>query len=87
MRQSLARIDEWQRRLWDVARAGTLQPNRPVAIEAGKCASLISRLVAFKQLYDADATMQDVLPSMLSRYPLRYAGYKRWRLGEAMHGF
>ncbi len=35
-RQSLARIDEWLRRLWEAARVGTLQANRPVAIEDDK---------------------------------------------------
>ena len=57
------------------------------AIEAGKCASLISRLVAFKHLYDTDAPLEDVIPSMLSRYPLRYAGYTLRRLCDEMHGF
>ena len=57
------------------------------AVEAGKCASLISRLVAFKHLYDADAPLQDVLPTTLSRYPLRYAGYTLRRLCDEMHGF
>jgi cysteinyl-tRNA synthetase len=32
-RQSLARIDDWLRRLWESARAGNLQPHRPIAIE------------------------------------------------------
>jgi ornithine decarboxylase len=57
------------------------------AVEAGKCASLISRLVAFKHLYDADAPLQDVLPTTLSRYPLRYAGYTLRRLCDEMHSF
>ncbi|MEP7248522.1 MAG: cysteine--tRNA ligase [Spartobacteria bacterium] len=35
-RQSLARIDEWLRRLWEAARAGNLQPNQPVALEDDK---------------------------------------------------
>jgi len=35
-RQSLARIDEWLRRLWESAHAGTLQDNRPIAIENDK---------------------------------------------------
>src|SRR6476620_3002669 len=35
-RQSLARMDEWLRRLWQAARAGDLQPNRAVAIEDDK---------------------------------------------------
>jgi cysteinyl-tRNA synthetase len=35
-RQALARIDNWLRRLWKAARAGTLQPDRPVAIEDDK---------------------------------------------------
>ncbi len=32
-RQSLTRLDEWLRRLWEAARAGNLQANRPKAIE------------------------------------------------------
>jgi cysteinyl-tRNA synthetase len=35
-RQALARIDEWLRRLWKAARAGTLQPNRALAVEDDK---------------------------------------------------
>ena len=57
------------------------------AVEAGKCASLISRLVAFKALYDADALLEDVLPSTLARYPVRYAGYTLQRLCDEMHAF
>ena len=57
------------------------------AVEAGKCASLISRLVAFKSLYDADAPLEDVLPTTLARYPARYAGYTLRRLCDEMHAF
>jgi ornithine decarboxylase len=57
------------------------------AVEAGKCASLISRLVAFKHLYDTDAPLKDVLPTTLSRYPQRYAGYTLRRLCHEMHVF
>jgi ornithine decarboxylase len=57
------------------------------AMEPGKCASLISRLVAFKQLYDADAPLEDVLPSTLAGYPGRYAGYTLRRLCDEMHNF
>jgi len=57
------------------------------AVEAGKCASLISRLVAFKALYDADAPLEDVLPTTLARYPARYAGYTLQRLCDEMHAF
>jgi ornithine decarboxylase len=56
-------------------------------VEAGKSASLISRLVAFKGLYDADAALEDVLPEMVSRYPLRYADYSLRRLCDEMHLF
>src|SRR5436190_23349616 len=35
-RQSLARIDEWLRRLREAARVGALQADRPVAIEDDK---------------------------------------------------
>ncbi len=57
------------------------------ATEPSKCASLISRLVAFKELYDADAVLEDVLPSASARYPERYAGYTLRRLCDEMHGF
>jgi ornithine decarboxylase len=57
------------------------------AVEAGKCASLISRLVAFKALYDADAPVEEVLPTTLARYPQRYGGYTLQRLCDEMHGF
>ncbi|PKH39692.1 amino acid decarboxylase [Pseudomonas sp. 43NM1] len=57
------------------------------AVEAGKCASLISRLVAFKHLYDTDAVLEAVLPTTLARYPQRYAGYTLRRLCDEMHGF
>ena len=48
---------------------------------------MISRLVAFKNLYDADAPLEEVLPATLSRYPLRYAGYTLQRLCDEMHSF
>ena len=35
-RQSLARIDEWLRRLWEAARAGNPQPDPPLALEDDK---------------------------------------------------
>jgi len=57
------------------------------AVEAGKCASLISRLVAFKNLYDTDAPLETVLPATLARYPDRYAGYTLQRLCDEMHEF
>ena len=57
------------------------------AVEPSKSASLISRLVAFKELYDADAPVEDVLPSTLARYPERYAGYSLQRLCDEMHQF
>lgn len=57
------------------------------AVEAGKCASLIARLLAFKKLYDADAPLAEVLPAMLARYPARYAGYTLMQLCDEMHSF
>ena len=57
------------------------------AVEPSKCASLISRLVAFKDLYDRDAPLEDVLPGTLARYPERYAGYTLQRLCDEMHQF
>ena len=57
------------------------------AVEPSKSASLISRLVAFKELYDADAPLQDVLPTTLANYPERYGGYTLQRLCDEMHQF
>lgn len=57
------------------------------AIEPGKCASLISRLVAFKQLYDANAPLEAVLPVTMARNPGRYDGYTLQRLCDEMHQF
>jgi ornithine decarboxylase len=57
------------------------------AIEPGKCASLISRLVAFKQLYDANAPLAEVLPATMARYPARYDGYTLQQLCDEMHQF
>jgi ornithine decarboxylase len=57
------------------------------AIEPGKCASLISRLVAFKNLYDADAPLDEVLPTTMARYSGRYDGYTLQRLCDEMHHF
>lgn len=57
------------------------------AVEPGKSASLISHLVGFKALYDRDAPLEDVLPTTLSRYPDRYAGYTLQRLCDEMHEF
>jgi ornithine decarboxylase len=57
------------------------------AIEPGKCASLISRLVAFKHLYDSDAPLEAVLPATVARYPERYAGTKLRQLCDEMHAF
>ena len=57
------------------------------AAEQAKSASLISRLVAFKDLYDADASLAEVLPSTLSRFPERYAGVTLRQLCDEMHAF
>ena len=57
------------------------------AIEPGKCASLISRLVAFKHLYDSNAPLEAVLPATVARYPERYAGYTLQQLCNEMHQF
>ena len=57
------------------------------AVEPSKSASLISRLVAFKRLYDADALLEDVLPTTFARHPKRYAGYTLRGLCDEMHQF
>ena len=57
------------------------------AEDESKMNSLIARLVNFKELWDRDAPMQEVLPDEYAAYPERYANYTIRQLCNEMHHF
>jgi arginine/lysine/ornithine decarboxylase len=56
-------------------------------VETSKASSLISHLVKFKELVDANVPMHDVVPTIYDKYRKRYAGYKIRDLCQEMHDF
>jgi arginine/lysine/ornithine decarboxylase len=57
------------------------------AEDESKLNTLLAKLVKFKNLWDQDAPLDAVLPSLCARYPERYAGYTLRRVCNEMHGF
>jgi ornithine decarboxylase len=57
------------------------------AEDESKLNSLIAKLVKFKGLWDADAPLQDVLPSLHAANSERYAGYTIRKVCNEMHAF
>jgi arginine/lysine/ornithine decarboxylase len=57
------------------------------AEDESKLNSLIAKLVKFKNLWDADAPLQDVLPSLYAGNSERYAGYTLRKVCNEMHAF
>lgn len=53
----------------------------------GKWGTLITELFEFKRLYDEDAPLGEVLPSLPARYPERYGGMTIRGLADGMHAF
>ncbi len=56
-------------------------------VESSKAGTLLSALVAFKKLYDANARLDDVIGNFVRRRPARYAGVRLRDLCTEMHGF
>ena len=56
-------------------------------VETSKAASLISHLVKFKDLVDANVPMHDVVPTIYDKFRKRYSGYKIRDLCQEMHDF
>ena len=56
-------------------------------VETSKASSLISHLVKFKELIDANVPMHDVVPTIYDKYRKRYSGYKIRDLCQEMHDF
>jgi len=57
------------------------------AEDESKLNSLIAKLVKFKNLWDEDAMLQDVLPSLYAANAERYAGYTLRQVCNEMHAF
>jgi arginine/lysine/ornithine decarboxylase len=57
------------------------------AEDESKLNSLIAKLVKFKNLWDADAPLAEVLPSLAAANSERYAGYTIRKVCQEMHAF
>jgi len=57
------------------------------AEDESKLNTLISKLVKFKELWDRDAALAEVLPTLYSQNSARYAGYSLRRVCQEMHDF
>jgi ornithine decarboxylase len=56
-------------------------------VESSKAGTLLSTLVAFKKLHDANARLDDVIGNFVRRRPQRYAGVRLRDLCAEMHAF
>jgi len=57
------------------------------AEDESKLNTLIARLVKFKNLWDRDAALYEVLPTLYAAHSERYAGYSLRQVCNEMHGF
>jgi ornithine decarboxylase len=57
------------------------------AEDESKLNTLIARLVKFKNLWDRDAALHEVLPTLYAAHSERYAGYSLRKVCNEMHGF
>ncbi|MFI8716636.1 Orn/Lys/Arg decarboxylase N-terminal domain-containing protein [Stenotrophomonas sp. NPDC077464] len=58
-----------------------------MGITKGKWSTLVTELMAFKELYDSNAPLTRALPQLAADYPVAYAGWGLRDLCEALHGF
>ena len=56
-------------------------------VESSKAGTLLSALVAFKKLHDANALLEDMIGTFVRRRPARYGGMRVRELCAEMHGF
>jgi ornithine decarboxylase len=57
------------------------------AEDESKLNTLIAKLVKFKNLWDSDAPLQEVLPTLYAAHGERYAGYTLRKVCNEMHDF
>ncbi|OSQ36821.1 Orn/Lys/Arg decarboxylase N-terminal domain-containing protein [Thalassospira sp. MCCC 1A01428] len=58
-----------------------------IGITKGKWGSLVSALLEFKDAYDSNAPLGDVIPSLTTTYPERYQGIGLKEFASEMHAF
>ncbi|OSQ36748.1 arginine decarboxylase [Thalassospira mesophila] len=58
-----------------------------MGITKGKWGSLVSALLEFKDAYDSNAPLQEVLPALTSSFPERYQGLGLKEFATEMHAF
>ncbi len=56
-----------------------------MGLTKGKWGSLVAELMQFKELYDADAPVSEVLPELVKQYPQRYGAMTIQTLAQEMH--
>jgi ornithine decarboxylase len=57
------------------------------AEDESKLNTLVAKLVRFKELWDRDAPLQEVLPTLYAAHAERYAGYSLRQVCREMHDF
>jgi len=57
------------------------------AEDESKLNTLIAKLVKFKNLWDRDAPLEEVLPTLMASHAARYAGYTLRQVCNEMHDF
>jgi arginine decarboxylase len=58
-----------------------------MGITKGKWSTLVTELLAFKELYDRNAPLSQALPTLAADYPNAYAGWGLRDLCDALHAF
>ncbi len=58
-----------------------------MGVTKGKWSTLVTELLAFKALYDANAALDHALPGLVQDHPAAYAGWGLRDLCEALHDF
>src|SRR5271165_4130735 len=71
----------------EIARTGdyTVLVLFSVGTSKGKWGSLLENLFEFKRLYDSEASLEEALPELVSKYPHRYRNVTLKELSDEMH--
>jgi arginine decarboxylase len=71
----------------EIARTGdyTVLVLFSVGTSKGKWGALLENLFEFKRLYDSEASLEEALPELVSRYPHRYRNVTLRELSDEMH--
>ena len=58
-----------------------------LGITKGKSGSLLSELFEFKKYYDENASLEDIFPDLVKKYPAKYSGKGLRELCQKMHDY